>query len=113
MTGPLFEGAMLPLPEADEAHMVPSGYWKIVAVEDGGEIRIAAFVFEQETDRRASHCLLEHMTATRTIEARTGLNFFHALDGARQEEIEGGGGGIHVARSAGLRPVTRRNRTGG
>jgi len=33
-----------PLPNCDEPHKVPSGFWKIVAVEDAGTPRIAAFI---------------------------------------------------------------------
>ena len=90
MTGPLFERAMAPLPQADEAHLVPSGYWKIVTVDDEGNPRVAAFAFEQETDRRASYCQVEHVTSVRMIEARTGLDFFHALDAGRQDALEMG-----------------------
>ena len=31
-TGPLYERPMPPLPGADESHVVPSGYWKVVSV---------------------------------------------------------------------------------
>ena len=35
MTGPLYERNMRELPQADEPHKVPSGYWKIVVVNEG------------------------------------------------------------------------------
>jgi len=46
MTGPLYERNMPGLPNADEPHLVPSGYWKIVAVQpsdDYDSIRVARF----------------------------------------------------------------------
>jgi endonuclease G len=53
LTGPLFEMLMSPLPQADERHRVPSGYWKVVMTGDG---RASAFIFAQDTPRNASHC---------------------------------------------------------
>lgn len=35
LTGPLYERSMPQLPHADETHLIPSGYWKIIATEDG------------------------------------------------------------------------------
>lgn len=52
-TGPLFERLMRPLPQADEMHRVPSGYWKVIATPDR---RVSAFIFDQNTPRRANHC---------------------------------------------------------
>lgn len=53
LTGPLFERMMRPLPAVKELHRVPSGYWKVVALEDG---RLTAFVFEQSAGRRDDPC---------------------------------------------------------
>lgn len=53
LTGPLFETLMSPLPQADERHRIPSGYWKVVMTGDG---RASAFIFAQDTPRNASHC---------------------------------------------------------
>ncbi len=88
MTGPLYERPMPAMPGADEMHLVPSGYWKIVAVEGDGGVSAAAFVFDQETPRRASHCDADKRAAARDIEGRTGLDFFHGLDVAAQEAVE-------------------------
>ncbi|WP_165356496.1 DNA/RNA non-specific endonuclease [Sphingosinicella sp. BN140058] len=52
-TGPLFERPMKPLPGGGDYHRVPSGYWKIVALQDG---RVSAFLFDQNTPRSSSHC---------------------------------------------------------
>lgn len=71
LTGPLFERITAPLPAADERHRVPSGYWKVVATEDG---RATAFVFDQATPRAANHCgmrvTIEH------VEYRARLDLF-------------------------------------
>lgn len=48
MTGPLYEQPMDPLPEANETHIMPSGYWKVVLAFDGqGDPMIAAFAMSQ------------------------------------------------------------------
>lgn len=52
-TGPLFERMMKPMPRGAVLHRVPSGYWKVVATADN---RMSAFIFDQNTPRRASHC---------------------------------------------------------
>jgi len=88
MTGPLYERAMAPLPEADEAHTVPSGYWKVVAVIDGGTISVAAFIFDQQTPRDSDVCT--HIKTIREVEQRSRLDFFHALQKAGQDQIETG-----------------------
>ena len=50
-TGPLYEREMPPMPGADESHVVPSGYWKIVAILGAGGVRAAGFVFDQDIAR--------------------------------------------------------------
>lgn len=90
MTGPLYERNMPPLPEADESHVVPSGYWKIAAIDTDGIIRLAAFIFDQNTDRGADYCAEEFKVEVRTVEHRTGLDFFHGLELVQQETIENG-----------------------
>lgn len=44
---------MKPLPRRGEMHRVPSGYWKVVATPAG---RMSAFIFNQNTARRANYC---------------------------------------------------------
>ena len=88
MSGPLYEEAMPQLPRADEAHMVPSGYWKIVAIEDAGAIKVAAFFFDQDTPKNADYC--GHLKTVNEIEQRSGLEFFHALQDDAQEQLESG-----------------------
>ena len=88
MTGPLYEREMPALPNADESHRVPSGYWKIISTEKNGIIKVATFLFDQETERRAKFCEQRFMTSVRIIESKTGLNFFQALPEKKQEELE-------------------------
>lgn len=90
MTGPLYEREMPALPKADESHKVPSGYWKIISTEKNGIIKVAAFLFDQETERRAKFCEQRFITSVRIIESKTGLNFFRALPEKEQEELEAG-----------------------
>ena len=89
VTGPLYERAMPSLPKADEPHRVPSGYWKIIAVQQGNQLRVAAFVLDQDTPRRESYCLPPHMVTVDEVEQRTRLDFFPAMTLAHQSEIEG------------------------
>lgn len=70
LTGPLFERDMPELPEADEAHAVPSGYWKVVVVED----EAAAFIFDQATPRGADLCA--HEVEIGEVATRAGLTLF-------------------------------------
>ncbi len=88
ITGPLYERNMPNLPEADEAHMVPSAYWKIISIEDGGPIKVAAFYFDQNTGRDADFC--DHLETVDEIEQKSGLDFFHGLEGSRESELESG-----------------------
>lgn len=75
LTGPLYERVMPGLPEADEPHRVPSAYWKVIVSEDG---MLAAFIFEQETPRRAFYCT--GLSGLDVVEARSGLRLFPALE---------------------------------
>lgn len=90
MTGPLYEREMPALPNADESHKVPSGYWKIISTEKNGTIKAAAFLLDQETERRAKFCEERFLTSARMIESKTGLNFFHALPETEQDKLETG-----------------------
>ncbi len=86
-TGPMYEREMPALPNAAESHRIPSSYWKIIATERNGVIKIAAFLLDQETDRKANFCEERFVTSVRMIESKTGLNFFHALTAAQQNEL--------------------------
>lgn len=85
MTGPLYERDMPELPEADEPHQVPSGYWKIAALETSDGVEAVAVVMDQETPRGSDHCA--HRVTVAEVEERSGLDFFHRLD----DRGDGGG----------------------
>jgi endonuclease G len=90
MTGPVYERDMPSLPKADETHKVPSGYWKIIAIEGGSGVKVAAFFFDQETARSADIC--DHLTTIDAIETKTGLEFLWQLNDTVEATIESGSG---------------------
>lgn len=74
VTGTLYERDMRPMPQADEPHQVPSGYWKVVAMEDG---TVTAFIMDQNLDRSAPFCGTE--VSLDEVEQRAGLKLFPRL----------------------------------
>ena len=90
LTGPLFERVMPQLPNADEPHTIPSGYWKIIALPQapasGKPIRVVAFILDQDTPRRG----LKPSDAVTVdeVERRTGLDFFWTLPDTIENAIE-------------------------
>ncbi len=89
MTGPLYERDTPPLPSADEPHRVPSGYWKIIALQTGkslDSIKTAGFIFDQDTDRNAK--IISRLCSIDAIEAKTGLDFLRELPDNQEERIE-------------------------
>jgi len=89
MTGPLYERSMPGLPNADETHTVPSGYWKIVLVQDGStanSIKSASFIFDQETPGSAK--AIDHLTSINAIEGRSGLDLLWELPDELEDSLE-------------------------
>lgn len=88
ITGPLYEREMEALPNADEPHRVPSGYWKIIATQSTGEARltVVGYIFDQSTARRDAPS--NHIVSVDEIESRTGLDFFWQLPNEIEELIE-------------------------
>ena len=84
-TGPLYESPMPPLPRANEAHVVPSGFWKVISAWDGGEVSVAAFIMTQDADRGADVQLFAVSLAE--VEARSGLVFFAELSAADRDSL--------------------------
>tara|TARA_R110002096_G_scaffold416576_1_gene619132 strand:+ start:241 stop:984 length:744 start_codon:yes stop_codon:yes gene_type:complete len=74
VTGPLYERDMDFLPLADEAHKVPSGYWKIIVKNNDA----VGFIMEQNAERNMEEC--ETVTPLLDIERRSGLTFFPNLN---------------------------------
>ena len=88
VTGRLYARDMPPLPEADEPRRVPSGYWKVLAVETDADLEVAAFIVDQETPRSADIC--DHLTTIEEVQMRSGLDFFGSLDDAAEMGLESG-----------------------
>jgi endonuclease G len=90
MTGPLYERDMPPLPNCDEPHRVPSGYWKIVAmqpVNDYASIKVVAFILDQETPRDADPS--DYQVTVDEIETRAHLDVMRDLPDEVEEKLEG------------------------
>lgn len=85
MTGPVYGDSDEWLPQADEPHRIPVGYWKIVA-EQANTLNVAAFFFPQETQRDAE--VSAFVASVDKIEQLSGLNFFTALDKATEKQAE-------------------------
>lgn len=86
MTGPVYERAMPALPNANETHKVPSGYWKIVCIQEGNNISATAFFFDQDTPR--SDKIKDHKKTIDEIEQLTGLDFLWELSDNQEDQIE-------------------------
>ena len=77
LTGPLYEREMDGMPKANEPHRVPSGYWKVVAIESGSTIKVSSFIFDQMTPKAADHC--SKRESIEEIERRATLRLFPRL----------------------------------
>ena len=90
VTGPLYERAMEPLPNATKDHVVPSGYWKVVVAERAGVLTTAAFVMHQDTLRSAKYC--NHSVPIEDIEERAKLRLFPKVADAKWQSLVNGPG---------------------
>lgn len=94
-SGPLYERPRDPLPGADEPHTNPSGYWKIVTGVLEGEETTSAFIMDQDVTRSDSYCGM--LVSVDTIESRSGLDMFSAMDDAEEAALELSIGGLGLA----------------
>ena len=85
MTGPLYEENETSMPKADEPHKVPSGYWKIVVTKNP-EIKIAAFVMDQDTPRNSK--VISHIVTVDDVEQKSGLDFLWELPDDKENNLE-------------------------
>lgn len=86
MTGPLYETPMPDLPQANEPHIVPSGYWKIIADWDRGtDVRVAAFIMTQNVARNAD--IEDFVVTVADVEQRSGLTFFGELPNSERAAL--------------------------
>lgn len=89
MTGTLYETDMGILPFADEDHVIPSGYWKIITVLESDDLfNTASFIFNQDTPR--NDLVIDHLTTIDEIETRSGLDFFRELDNPEEAALQSG-----------------------
>jgi endonuclease G len=87
MTGPFYEKQMPKLPKADEPHVVPSGYWKIIIIPiTQRKFEAVAFIFTQDVDY--SDKVIDHVVSIDEIEKRSKLDFLWQLDDKIEEQVE-------------------------
>lgn len=88
ITGPFYEAEMPSLPNADEPHEIPSGYWKIILIQPKGvhTLNGTAFAFEQDILRHSE--MMDHVVSIDEIEERTGLDFLWDLPNTIENTFE-------------------------
>jgi endonuclease G len=89
ITGPIYGKKMEALPGADEPHRVPSGYWKMIFVQDEddpGTIKSAAFLFPQEVSRGME--IPDFAVTIDEIERKSGLDFLYLLPETLEIRLE-------------------------
>lgn len=92
MTGPLYEEDFGRLPNADEPHRIPSGYWKIIIIPnnqniaDSANLQVFGFIFSQNTPPKS--ILQSHLVSIDEIEKRSKLDFFWQLSTKTQSILE-------------------------
>ena len=93
LTGPLYERTMPQRPNADEPHRIPSGYWKVVAVDKGQDaqgnpdVKMTGFIFDQETPKSAN--IMDHVVSVDEIERRSRYDLFKELPDSVENRLEG------------------------
>jgi len=83
VTGPVFTK---PVGKLDSGVSIPSGYYKIIADEDRGKLRVLAFLVEADLPPYSR--IRPQLVSVDELEALTGLDFFPGLDDEAQEKIE-------------------------
>ncbi len=92
LTGPYYSTAMPTpnLPNADQPHQIPSGYWKVVVRETDAGLESAAFVMPQDTERGAKFC--DSRTSIDQVEILSSLELFAPLPDTDEAALETGPG---------------------
>lgn len=85
ITGTLYERDMKPMPKPKLPHVVPSGYWKVIAVEDGDSVKTATFIMHQDTKRSVDYC--NFVVTLGDVEERTNLKLFPSLSAAKRKAL--------------------------
>ncbi|GFD88297.1 endonuclease [Tenacibaculum sp. KUL152] len=92
VSGPLYEWYFATLPEADESHTIPSGYFKVVITNVNGWVEASAFIMEQNASRNDNFCATE--VTVNEVESRSGLNIMPSLPSYKESAVEGRLGGL-------------------
>lgn len=93
ITGPLYEYFFANLPEANEGHVVPSGYFKVVVtISNSNWVEASAFIMEQTSPRSLNYCSTE--VTVDEVESRSGLNFLPSMPWWKEGAVEGNLGGL-------------------
>ncbi len=92
VTGPLYEWYFGSLPGADESHVIPSGYFKVVITDVNGWVEASAFIMEQDSGRSDNYCNKE--VTIDEVELRAGLNIMPSLPSTKVNAVEGHTGGL-------------------
>lgn len=77
VSGPLYEWFFAALPDADEVHNIPSGYFKVIVTEINGLVEASAFIMQQNASRKDDYCTTQ--VTIDEVEARTGLDIMPIL----------------------------------
>ena len=77
VTGPLYDKPMPSLPNATKPNQVPSGYFKVIAVQTPGTLKVAAFIMPQDAKR--SDTLCQYQTTLKTVEQKAGEPIFPVI----------------------------------
>ena len=80
------------LPQADESHIIPSGYYKVLMTDTNGTIIASAYIMEQNLSKTANFCLRE--VTIDEVERRAGINIMPALPASKEVGVEGRVGGL-------------------
>lgn len=83
ITGPVFDAAIERLASGVE---VPDACYKIIADEDGGKLRVLAFIIPQDTPTQAR--IESYLTSVDEVERETGLDFLADLPDDVENQIE-------------------------
>ncbi|CNE35649.1 DNA/RNA non-specific endonuclease [Yersinia nurmii] len=78
VTGPLYERSMEKLPNAKKSHQIPSGYWKIIFINNSPAVNhYATFILDQDTPATANFC--DFQATVSDVERRAGLTLWSDL----------------------------------
>lgn len=93
VTGPLYEYHFGTLPGANESHIIPSAYFKVVAtISSSGFVDASAYIMDQNSGRSDNFCFKE--VTVDEVEIRSGLNIMPSLPSFRENAVETKLGGL-------------------